>query len=103
MSRATENKNAGAFSAKPRSPSTRSRDVDYQQLAGFNHNGTKARKIEPRSSDYLDEIRQFLPGIEVYPFAGRISIGQTPVSFALNPYQFLENWNQPVGLVVFSV
>jgi hypothetical protein len=63
----------------------------------------KARKIEPQSSDYLDEIRQFLPGIEVYPFAGRICIGQTPVSFALNPYQFLVNWNQTAGLVIFPV
>jgi hypothetical protein len=61
------------------------------------------RRTEPQLSDYFDEIRQFLPGIEVYPFAGRIRIGQTPVSFALNPYQVLENWNQPAGLVIFPV
>jgi hypothetical protein len=55
------------------------------------------------SADYFDEIRQFLPGIEVYPFAGRVQIGQTPVSFALNPYRVLVIWNQPAGLVIFRV
>jgi len=104
LSRAPENKTAGALSAKPRLLSARSRVADYQQLAGFNHKNTKARKIEPQLSDYFDEIRQFLPGIEVYPFAGRsIRIGQTPVSFALNPYQVLEIWNRTAGLVIFSV
>jgi hypothetical protein len=53
------------------------------------------------SSDNFDEIRQFLPGIEVYPFAGRVQIGQAPVFFASNPYQVLENWNQPADLVIF--
>jgi hypothetical protein len=41
------------------------------------------------SANHFDKIRQFLPGIEIYPFAGRIRIGQTPESFALNPYQVL--------------
>ena len=41
------------------------------------------------SSDHFDKIRQFLTGIEIYPLAGRIRIGQAPVSFALNPCQVL--------------
>jgi hypothetical protein len=56
------------------------------------------------SSDYFDEIRQFLPGIEVYPFAGRvIIIGQTTISLALNPYQVLVIWNPPAGFIIFRV
>jgi hypothetical protein len=41
------------------------------------------------SSNHFDKIRQFLPGIEIDPSAGRIRISQTPVSFALNPHQIL--------------
>jgi hypothetical protein len=71
------------------------------------HKGAWPRDVVLRgftpSSDYFDEIRQFLPGIEVYPFAGRVQIGQAPIFFALNPYQVLENWNQPAGLVIFRV
>jgi hypothetical protein len=53
------------------------------------------------SSDYFDEIRQFLAGIEVYPFIGRVQIGQTPVSFALNPYQNHVRLNLTSDLAVF--
>jgi hypothetical protein len=38
-------------------------------------------------SDYFNEICQFFAGIEIYPFTLRVSIGQTSVTFALNPYQ----------------
>ena len=41
------------------------------------------------SSNHFDKIRQFLPGIEIDPFAGRIQIGQALIFFALNPYQIL--------------
>ena len=53
------------------------------------------------SFDDFDEIRQFLPGIEVYSFIGRVQIGQTPVSFALNPYQNHVRLNLPSDLAVF--
>jgi hypothetical protein len=64
--------------------------------------GAALRGFTP-SSDYFDEVRQFLPGIEIYPFAGRVQIGQTPVSFALNPHQVLVIWNQPAGFIIFRV
>ena len=50
-----------------------------ESLPGFNR----------QSPDHFDKIRQFLPGIEIDPLAGRIRIGQTPESFALNPCQVL--------------
>jgi hypothetical protein len=68
----------------------------------FSIRNTLPRDFTP-SSDYFDEILQFPAGIEVYPFAGRVQIGQAPVFFALNPYQVLENWNLPAGLVIFRV
>ena len=55
------------------------------------------------SSDYFDEIRQFLPGIEVYPFAGLVQIGQAPVFFALNPDQDFVIWIQPADFIIFRV
>jgi hypothetical protein len=57
--------------------------------------------IKRISSDYFDKIRQFLAGIEVYPFAGRVQISQTPVFLALNPYQFHRSLNLPADLAVF--
>jgi len=53
--------------------------------------------------NYFDEIRQFSAGIEVYPFAGFVQIGQAPVFLALNPDQFLENRNWPAGLAIIRV
>jgi hypothetical protein len=41
------------------------------------------------SANHFDKIRQFVTGIEIYPLAGRIRIGQASVFFALNPYQVL--------------
>jgi hypothetical protein len=38
-------------------------------------------------SNHFNEIGQHLASIEVHPIASRIGIGQTSVSFALNPYQ----------------
>jgi hypothetical protein len=55
----------------------------------------------PGSSDHFDKSRQFLTGIEIYPFAGRVQIGHAPVSLALNPYQILVNWNLPTDLAGF--
>jgi hypothetical protein len=48
-----------------------------------------AKQREDGSSDHFDKIRQFLAGIEIYPFAGRIRIGQALIFFALNPDQAL--------------
>jgi hypothetical protein len=62
-----------------------------------------ARRVFTPSSDDFDKARQFPPGIEVYPFAARVQIGQAPVTLALNPYQVLENRNQAAGLVIFPV
>ena len=53
------------------------------------------------STDHLDKIRQFLAGIEIYPVAGCVNIGQAPVFFALNPYQDKASLNKPAGWVVF--
>jgi hypothetical protein len=55
------------------------------------------------SSDYFDEIRQFFAGIEIYPFACRVQIGQAPIFFALNPDQVLLIWIQSAGLAIFCV
>jgi hypothetical protein len=41
------------------------------------------------SSNHFDKIRQFLPGIEIYPFAGLVQIGQAHIFFALDPGQIL--------------
>jgi hypothetical protein len=53
------------------------------------------------SSDYFDETRQFLPGIEVYPFAGLVQISQALVFLALNPDQILVIWIQPADGAFF--
>jgi len=38
-------------------------------------------------TDHFKEVRQLFAHIEIYPLTFRVSIGQTPVTFALNPYQ----------------
>jgi hypothetical protein len=53
------------------------------------------------SSDFFDETRQFLAGIEVYPIAGRVQIGQTIEFLALNPDQVLVILIQPAAGAVF--
>jgi hypothetical protein len=50
-------------------------------------------------SDYFNEICQFFAGIEIYPFTVRASIGQTPVTFALNPYQIIVGCRRLAGLI----
>jgi hypothetical protein len=62
--------------------------------------GQRQRTNRP-SADYFDETRQFLAGIEVYPFAGRVQISQAPIFFALNPDQFLDNWNRLADWAAF--
>jgi len=62
-----------------------------------------ARQCEDGLFDHFDKIRYFLAGVEIYPFAGRVSIGHAPVSLALNPHQDQARLNQPAGLVIFRV
>jgi hypothetical protein len=56
-----------------------------------------------QSSDHFDETPQFLAGIEIYPIAVVVTIGQAPVSFVLNPHQDQASLNQPADLVVFRM
>src|SRR5208283_4219802 len=62
-----------------------------------------ARQDEDGSSDHFDEIRQFLAGVEIYPFAGRVQIGQATVVFALDPYQIRVIWKLPAGLDILKM
>jgi hypothetical protein len=50
-------------------------------------------------SDYFNEICQFCAGIEIYPLAFRVSICQTPGTFALNPCQIIVGYRLLAGLV----
>jgi len=60
------------------------------QLSTLNHlTGVLSVATISISSNHFDEIRQFLPGIEIYPFAGLVQIGQALIFFALNPHQVL--------------
>jgi hypothetical protein len=68
----------------------------------LNEGGNETKPDQPPAinrllSDYFDEICQFLPGIEVYPFAGLVQISQAPVFLALNPDQVLVIWIQPAA------
>ena len=60
------------------------------QLSTLNHlTGVLSVATISISSNHFDKIRQFLPGMEINPLAGRIRIGQALVFFALNPCQVL--------------
>ena len=59
------------------------------------------KQDEDGSANHFDKIRQFLAGIEIYPFAGRVQIGQAPVFFALDPYRIHTILNTPVSLGIF--
>jgi hypothetical protein len=67
--------------------------------------GTKLKALRgfTPSSDHFDKIRYFLAGIEIYPLAGRVQIGQALIFFALNPDQVLVSRNLPADLVIFRV
>ena len=54
-------------------------------------------------SDYFNEVCQFFAGIEIYPLTFRVCIGQTPVTFALNPYQIIVGYRLLAGLVTVRV
>jgi hypothetical protein len=51
-------------------------------------------------SNHLNETGQRLAGVEVYPFASRISIGQAPVAFALDPDQTNARRERRFGIFV---
>ena len=51
------------------------------------------------SSDHFDKICQFLAGIEIYPFAGRIGKSQAPVTFALDPHQVIVSFRVLDGIL----
>ncbi|MGA2178193.1 MAG: hypothetical protein ABSH15_01230 [Verrucomicrobiota bacterium] len=55
------------------------------------------------SSDHFDKICQFLAGIEIYPFAGRIGKSQAPVTFALDPHQVIVNFGVLGGILIARV
>jgi hypothetical protein len=88
--------------SRQQSPSvSRRSETKTDRLSAPGRAQVQRRRISKRSSDFFDETRQFLSGIEVNPLAGLVQISQAPEFLALNPDQILEVWIRPAAWAFF--
>jgi hypothetical protein len=90
-----------SFSSGPQLSILTFRQESPLRFAQQRNKGVSTVSPQPTSPDYFNGTRQFLSGIEIYPFAGLVQVSQAPVFLALNPDQILVIWIQPADWAVF--